>query len=213
MAFSPIGLRGMADPDRQSRNPVACGAERGEAQLSLPGQLSSRPALAGRRRPAQRAASAVCRLARSAAGQPTRQRAGRGPPGYLRTRSLRTRERAPHAASDATDLPATNAQDKPTCRSERFPDAWPHHRRYPARGSPPGAHRYPPRYAPPAARRARRYARVPPMDSGDEPLPMIKRGPFSMPMGGPFSTPIDTMPSSTRLTKRSETATSMVTSG
>ena len=69
---------------------------------------------------------------------------------------------------------------------------WPHHRRYPARGSPPGAHRYPPRYAPPAARRARRYARVPPMDSGDEPLPMIKRGPFSMPMGGPFSTPIDT---------------------
>ena len=38
---------------------------------------------------------------------------------------------------------------------------------------------------------ARRYARVPPMDSGDEPLPMIKRGPFSMPMGGPFSTPID----------------------
>ena len=38
----------------------------------------------------------------------------------------------------------------------------------------------------------RRYARVPPMDSGDEPLPMIKRGPFSMPMGGPFSTPIDT---------------------
>ncbi len=37
---------------------------------------------------------------------------------------------APHAASDATDLPATNAQDKPTCRSERFPDAWPQHRRY-----------------------------------------------------------------------------------
>jgi hypothetical protein len=29
------------------------------------------------------------------------------------------------------------------------------------------------------------------MDSGDKPLPMIKRGPFSMPMGGPFSTPID----------------------
>jgi hypothetical protein len=29
------------------------------------------------------------------------------------------------------------------------------------------------------------------MDSGDEPLPMIKRGPFSMPIGGPFSTPID----------------------
>ena len=29
------------------------------------------------------------------------------------------------------------------------------------------------------------------MDFGDEPLPMIKRGPFSMPMGGPFSTPID----------------------
>ncbi len=59
-----------------------------------PGRPSqSRPALAGRRRPALRAASAVCRLARSAAGQPTRQRAGRGPPGYLRTRSLRTRER------------------------------------------------------------------------------------------------------------------------
>src|SRR5208337_855240 len=67
---------------------------------------------------------------------------------------------------------------------ERFPDAWPQHRRYtPARGSSPGAHRYPPRYAPPAARRARRYARVPPMDSGDEPLPMIKRDHAD---GGPF---------------------------
>ena len=86
--------------------------------------------------------------------------------------------------TDAVPETFEAAQDKPTCRSERFPDAWPHHRRYPARGSPPGAHRYPPRYAPPAARRARRYARVPPMDSGDEPLPMIKRGPFSMPMGG-----------------------------
>ena len=51
------------------------------------------PGVGKRRRPAQRAARAVCRLARSAAGQPTRQRAGRGPPGYLRTRSLRTRER------------------------------------------------------------------------------------------------------------------------
>ena len=26
-----------------------------------------------------------------------------------------------------------------------------------------------------------------------KPLPMIKRGPFSMPMGGPFSSPIDTL--------------------
>src|SRR5208337_3828758 len=77
---------------------------------------------------------------------------------------------------------------KPTSRSERFPDAWPHHRRYPARGSPPGAHRYPPRYAPPAARRARRYARVPPMDSGDEPLPMIKKDHADW---GAFSAPID----------------------
>ena len=69
----------------------------------------------------------------------------------------------PHAASDATDLPATNAQDKPTCRSERFPDAWPHDRRYPRPRFTPAGPQVPPRYAPPAARRARRYARVPPM--------------------------------------------------
>jgi hypothetical protein len=29
------------------------------------------------------------------------------------------------------------------------------------------------------------------MDSGDEPLPMIKRDPLSVPMGGPFSAPFD----------------------
>ncbi len=46
--------------------------------------------------------------------------------------------------------------------------------------------------------KARRYAWVPPMDSGDEPLPRIKRGPFSMPMGGPFSTPIDSPRSAQR---------------
>src|SRR5271157_4513790 len=111
-------------------------------------------------------------------------------PSRLSANSISPNSRAwrPHAASDATDLPATNAQDKPTSRSERFPDAWPHHRRYPARGSPPGAHRYPPRYAPPAARRARRYARVPPMDSGDEPLPMIKKDHADW---GAFSAPID----------------------
>src|SRR5208283_4584230 len=66
-------------------------------------------------------------------------------------------------------------------RSERFPDAWPHHRRYPARGSPPGAH-------PRATRRQPRGGRVatrgsPPMDSGDEPLPMIKKDHAD---GGPF---------------------------
>src|SRR5271166_6255989 len=111
-------------------------------------------------------------------------------PSRLSANSISPNSRAwrPHAASDATDLPATNAQDKPTSRSERFPDAWPHHRRYPARGSPPGAHKYPPRYAPPAARRARRYARVPPMDSGDEPLPMIKKDHADW---GAFSAPID----------------------
>src|SRR5271166_2043177 len=120
-------------------------------------------------------------------------------PSRLSANSISPNSRAwrPHAASDATDLPATNAQDKPTCRSERFPDAWPQHRRYPTRGSPPGAHRYPPRYAPPAARRARRYARVPPMDSGDEPLPMMTTSTLGLdyfwtPIMAYFSAPIDT---------------------
>ena len=120
-------------------------------------------------------------------------------PSRLSANSISPNSRAwcPHAASDATDLPATNAQDKPTCRSDRFPDAWPQHRRYtPARGSPPGAHRYPPRYAPPAARRARRYARVPPMDSGDEPLPMMTTSTLGLdyfwtPIMAYFSAPID----------------------
>ena len=76
------------------------------------------------------------------------------------------------------------AADAPVIRTRRPAD----HRSRARRCRTPS----PPRYAPPAARRARRYARVPPMDSGDEPLPMIKRGPFSVPMGGPFSTPIDT---------------------
>ena len=190
MPRKPIGEKAMTDAERQARYRVARGRCAGDPHPS-PGRPSQpRPALAGRRRPALRAASAVCRLARS---RPTNTTARWPRPSRLSANSISPNSRAwrPHAASDATDLPATNAQDKPTCRSERLPDAWPHHRRYPARGSPPRAHRYPPRYAPPAARRARRYARVPPMDSGDEPLPMIKRGPFSMPMGGPFSTPID----------------------
>src|SRR5208337_3439377 len=130
--------------------------------------------------------------------QPTNTTARWPRPSRLSANSISPNSRAwhPHAASDATDLPATNAQDKPTCRSERFPDAWPHHRRYPARGSPPGAHRYPPRYAPPAARRARRYARVPPMDSGDEPLPMMTTSTLGLdyfwtPIMAYFSAPID----------------------
>ena len=63
---------------------------------------------------------------------------------------------APHAASDATDLPATNAQDKPTCRSERFPDAWPQHRRY----TPPAVHPRGPTGTPRATRRQPRGGRV-----------------------------------------------------
>ena len=77
---------------------------------------------------------------------------------------------------------------------ERFPDAWPHHRRYPARPrfTPEGS-----RVAPRATLRQPRGGRVatrgsPLWTPGRRPLPMIKRGPFSMPMGVPFSTPIDT---------------------
>ena len=120
-------------------------------------------------------------------------------PSRLSANSISPNSRAwrPHAASDATDLSATNAQDKPTCRSERFPDAWPQHRRYTPRPR-FTAHRYPPRYAPPAARRARRYARVPPMDSGDEPLPMMTTSTLGLdyfwtPIMAYFSAPIDNL--------------------
>ena len=92
MPRKPIGEKAMADAERQARTASRARPCAGDPHPS-PGRPSQSPALAGRRRPALRAASAVCRLARSAACQPTRQRAGRGPPGYLRTRSLRTRER------------------------------------------------------------------------------------------------------------------------
>src|SRR5208337_427223 len=164
-----------------------------------PGRPSQpRPELAGRRHPTHRVASAVCRLARSAAGQPTRQRAGRGPPGYLRTRSLRTRERgAPtrlrtrltfqRRTPKTSQRVAPSGSQSPGLSTGATP---------PARGSPPGAHRYPPRYTPPAARRARRYARVPPMDSGDEPLPMMTTSTLGLdyfwtPIMAYFSAPID----------------------
>src|SRR5260370_27443403 len=186
MPRKPIGEKAMTDAERQARYRVSRAAD-------APVIRTRRPALAGRRRPAQRAASAVCRLARSAAGQPTRQRAGRGPPGYLRTQSLRTRERG-----TPTRLRTRLTSQRRTLKtSQRVAPSGSQTPGLttgatPARGSPPGAHRYPPRCAPPAPRTPRRYARVPPMHSEDQPLPMIKRGPFSMPIGAALSTPTDT---------------------
>ena len=187
MPRKPIGEKAMTDAERQARYRVARAADAPVIRTRRPADHRSRA------RRWQDAVAQLCELQAQYAdwleALPANQHDSALAEALQAICELDLSElesMRPHAASDATDLPATNAQDKPTCRSERFPDAWPHHRRYPARGSPPGAHRYPPRYAPPAARRARRYARVPPMDSGDEPLPRSRGVLFPCRWGVPF---------------------------
>jgi hypothetical protein len=144
MPRRPIGEKAMTDAERQARYRLSRAADAPVISTRRPADHRSR---------ARRWQDAVAQLTELQAqyadwlealpANQTRQRAGRGPAGYLRTRSLRTRERgAPtrlrtrltfqRRTLKTSQRVAPSGSQTPGLSTGATP---------PARGSPPGAHR------------------------------------------------------------------------